>query len=353
MLYSLWREYGKQYTKLNKQLIEWLCDYSLIHRLPPPKNADLRAIAEISSLKEFFVIQSGNDYTAYAEVLLAFSSSYDYRKSKFATGDALAIFEEHVPKAVGICVKHLSANGILSGLGFCDCTLPRDAYAGALCSHRAKKKIEIEFCSFSRTNELRYVIGEIVKYSENKIRAYIGVKSRLSCYVLDSDLRGVLDAYFSRVLIRAHRPKREEKREEYDALYELPRTEFSLSGAKRIEEESWETTKKLVEAFEADEMFDESDDKFEVKETADETKADVTEENGELATALGELYGFALAVFNEDTDAQRKEAARLSRMPDSIVDSINEICADLIGDILIEDDGDRKTIVDDYRYYFD
>jgi len=349
MLYSLWCEYGKKYPKLNKQLIEWLADYSLIHRLAPPENADVGKIAEVSSLKEFFLVQSGSDYTSYAKILLAFSSSYDYRKSKFYNGDAATLFDEHIPKVMGDCVKQLSSDGILSGLSSCDSTLPRDAYAGALCSYRAKKKIEIEFCSFSRTNELRYVVGEIVKYSENKIRAYVGVKSRLSCYLVDNSIKELVDNYFSRVLVKVHRPVRKEKREEYDVLYDLPKSAFSLSGAKRIEAESWETTKRLIEAFESEELVENTENTEEITQ-AEDTPVTSNGES-ELSVALGNMYNFAVAILNRDTDAQNKEAARLCRLPDSIIDSINEIAANIIGDVLIEDDGEGYAVVEDYREY--
>ena len=349
MLYSLWCEYGKKYPKLNKQLIEWLCDYSLIHMLTPPENSDVGKIAEVRSLKEFFVTHCGNDYTSYAKILLAFSSSYDYRKSKFYVGDAISIFEQHIPRVVGSCVKKLSPDGVLSGLSSCDSILPRDAYAGALCSYRAKKKIEIEFCSFSRTNELRYVIGEIVKYSENKIRAYVGVKSRLSCYLLDNSIKEIIDSYFSVALVKVHRPVRKVEREEYDELYDLPKSTFSLSGAKKIEEESWETTRKLVEAFDGEDAAEQNE--IIEEKTEDGDAPSVVNGESELSAALGKLYPFALAVLKRDREAQKKEAARLCRMPDSIVDSINEISADIIGDMLIEDEGDGYSVVEDYREY--
>ena len=35
------------------------------------------------------------------------------------------------------------------------------------------------------------------------------------------------------------------------------------------------------------------------------------------------------------------------------MDTINEICADALGDILIEDDGGTYRIVEDYKFYFD
>jgi hypothetical protein len=38
-------------------------------------------------------------------------------------------------------------------------------------------------------------------------------------------------------------------------------------------------------------------------------------------------------------------------LPDSIVDSINEIAADVIGDVLIEDGDDGYAVIEDYREY--
>ncbi|MBO5416831.1 MAG: TerB N-terminal domain-containing protein [Clostridia bacterium] len=354
-LCGLWNAYREKHGAIGRQLSDWMCEYSLINRLPPPSDIEIRNIPRECVYKEYLLVNRGVGYDYYAEALLAFSSAYDFRRSKFATGERSAVFEKYIPAALSACIAHLSTSGgVLSGVGFNDSTISRDAYIGALCSHRAKYKIELDYCSFSRTNDLRYLVGDIVKYSENKIRAYFGIKSRLSCYSLDSDIRELLDNFFDTHLVKRSRPARKEKREEYDALYELPTKPLSLSDASRIEEESWETTRSLVEAFDEEESDAEQDSVPSTENSiAEETVAPASEEDDGLLNALGELLPFVLAVYRGDGAAQRKFAQERGRMSDSIVDSINEISADTIGDILIEDDGGAYRIVEDYEFYFE
>ncbi|MBQ8140929.1 MAG: TerB N-terminal domain-containing protein [Clostridia bacterium] len=355
-LCGLWKAYRKKHIRLNKLLIEWICDYSFMNRLPPPRNISLQDVADICSVKEFFAVYTKTDYRSYADVLLAFSSSYDYHTSKFASGDTLKLFEEYIPSALSEGVKYLSRENLTENAGFNDSRLPRDAYAGALCSHRIKRRIDLEYCSFSKTNEFRYLVGDIVKYSENKIRAHMGIKSRLSCYSLDAGIRAVLDAFFKERLIKPKKTAAKEKRTEYDVLYDLPRKAFSLSDARRIEEESWDTTNELIET------FDDGEKNEEVPNTVLETPIcdtldvlpNITEnaDGTVLKQALGELADFALAVYRGDLRAQRETARKLGRMSDGIADEINEKSFDIIGDVLIEDAGGEYRIVEDYEVYF-
>lgn len=350
-LCGLWGAYRKKYPALERQLADWICEYSMINRLAPPKRIELSSIPRECVYKEYLLVNTGVGYGYYAEALLRLSSAYDYRKSKFAEGDNLPIFEKYIPEALSACIEHLSEGGVLSGVGFSDSSIARDAYVGALCSHRVRYGIELDYCSFSKTNELRYLVGDIVKYSENKIRAYLGIKSRLSCYALDNDLRRLLDGFFDTNLVRVRRSPKREERQEYDALYELPSKPLSLSDASRIEEESWETTRSLVEAFEGEEYTDEPVMPY-VPEIDAKGAVAVSEEN-ELSVALGEYLEFAEAVLRGDIAAQRAFISKSGRMPDSIVDEINTISADSIGDILIEDDGGVYRIIEDYQIYFE
>ncbi|MBQ7383825.1 MAG: TerB N-terminal domain-containing protein [Clostridia bacterium] len=352
-LCGLWWAYRDKHCALGRQLADWMCEYSLINRVAPPADIDIQSIPRECVYKEYLLVNKGVGYDYYSEALLALSSAYDYRRSKFATGENTEVFERYIPKALSACIAHLSTSGgVLSGVGFSDSSISRDAYVGALCSHRARYKIELDYCSFSRTNELRYLVGDIVKYSENKIRAYLGIKSRLGCYSLDNDIRHLLDDFFATRLTKRVKTVRKEERQEYDALYELPAKPLSLSDASKIEEESWETTRSLVEAFEEEESVSDISYVAE-KEIAEVLGENVADDSDGLMGALGELLVFARAVYRGDTAAQREFIRGSGRMPDSIVDSINEISTDIIGDILIEDDGGAYRIVEDYEFYFE
>jgi hypothetical protein len=325
--------------------VKWICDFSLIHRLDPPNNNSKMLLVNAATLKEYFVRVPENDTLGWARALLEYCCSYDYKTSKFAKDEALELFDTHVPKAIAVAVEYLSKEGrILSRLPFGDCKITAKAFEGALCTPENRYSIEVEYCSFSRSHELRFLIGDIVKYCENKIRAYIFVKSRLTVYSLPIEISKLIDEYFQSSLPQRKRPKEEKHAPEaYDVLYDLPRKQLDLSNAARIENESWETTKELVETF--SEECDNEPEKVDVAVLME------AQNNGEktLPSALGEYADCVKCLADNDSSQLLEKASALSKPIDAIVDIINEIAVDVIGDILIDGDDGDYYVIDDYR----
>ena len=230
---------------------EWLCDYSLLHCLPPPAlpRALYGELLAGCRLKEFYV--SGWQ-GAEEEVLaiLLFCNNYDYKKSKFYRADTAELYDRVLSGAVAVALAFLREKGNGIGRGAGVSTITRDAFAGAVCSYRLKRRIEVDYASFSHTHELRYIMTDVLKYAENAIRARISVKSRLTVYQISTELRRVLDAYLDRAIPQKAPTRCEKKAEpDYEKRYEIPVRPVSPERAAKIEAESWETTRKLVEAF--------------------------------------------------------------------------------------------------------
>ena len=362
ILCKLHKHYRRLYPRLDRYLGDWICDYSLIHRLPPPDDEYSEALAESSTLKEFYLFFKGEDSSdEYARLLIKYCSSYDYRRSKFAVGDNLKLYAHHVPRALSYAVTRLSdGDRILSGANLETNNLTRDAYTGALCSSKCKRRLEIDFYSFSRSHEMRFLIGDIIKYSENKIRAYLGIKSRLGVYELPKNIASVLDEYFAANLkMVRHAPTESEKRvEEYDKLYDAPRTELSLSSAESIESASWETTNLLISAFDSEESTAQTEPES-IPEPA-EVKTEKNETDAELSpfecftSGLDDISRkFLLAALDGDGEAQKKLAKEKATLTDAIADEINELAAELLGDVILDSTGDFYTIIEDYRELFE
>ncbi len=347
LLFEIYKNYSATYPRICRYLSDWICDYSLIHHLPPPEDAD-SALTENCSLREFYVFFEGDDAANnYARLLIKYCSSYDYKKSKFAAGDNLTVYDLHVAGALAHTIDRCSEPGsILSGAGLDSNMITRDAYSGALCSSEIKRRLKVKFFSFSRSHELRFLVADIIKYSENKIRAYLGVKSRLSVFGIPDPITRALDEYFAENLpvVKRMPYETESAVEDYDRLYELPHAELSLENAEKIEKSSWNTTQLLVEAFDGEaEISAEPEPVVEVK----------ADEPDDLKTALGEKYEFVLAALQEDLAMQKTVASRLGLMPDALADMINDIAADIIGDIILEDQAGGYTIIEDYKELFD
>ncbi len=390
---GVWMAYRRAHPQLDHYMCEWLCDYCHIHELTAPVDLLAPALDDIimgSRLKEFYLsaavripdgVESDADSAratilATAQILMRHCCQYDYRKSKFASGEHKELFDATIPAAVAHALPLLfGVNGRKPAITMLDSTVTRDAYTGALCSYRNKRRIEVAYTSFSRSHELRFLIGDMVKHVENRLRSWIGVRSKLSVMALPTPLRDALDAYLapleppkSAVPVK----KKEEPRPAYEALYDLPRKAVSMEDAAAIEAKSWETTKILVEAFGVadgegndvaqsanDVSLRENDVSLRDNDVATGVANDVAPaeptgenaENVESTAPLAPYASFIKAALDGDSAALRAAAKALGKMPDALADEVNALTADgEIGDIILEDDGmGGYTVIEDYR----
>ncbi|MBQ1233581.1 MAG: TerB N-terminal domain-containing protein, partial [Clostridia bacterium] len=379
-LCRLWVAYKKDTPRLDRYFAEWICDYCLLHGLPAPVEQlapiwdDVLAAA---TLKEFYLDAGDGRTASYVRALLAYCCQYDYRKSKFATGESKALYDQIIP---GVLMHLLEANGegakLLRGKGGVqDTVVSRDSYVAALCSHRIKKRIEVQYCSVSRSHELRMAVTDMVKYTENRIRAHMGVKSRLGVGTLSEAVKREMDAYLDGVVPRMKNPEREQV-EQYEKLYDLPATELDLSRSAEIEQASWETTKKLIEAFDpvganhdspetitpvganhdspetivpVGANHDSPETIVPVGANHDSPASAVPDGNDALNDALADYLPFIRAAANGDASAQMAFCRTQGKMLDAVADEINGIAADVFGDVILEEDGSAYAIIEDYK----
>lgn len=347
LLAALWLNYRGEYPRLDVQLSEWIFDMCLLAGTYPPRDI----LGEVGSslpstagLREFYADAVG-DSEAFATLLIRHCSNYNYKKSKFAAGENQALYKKHMHGILAYIISRCNDPAHpfeFAGLKLQDSRTQRDSYTGALCSPRVKKRIEIEFCSFSHSHELRFIVTDILKYAENRIRAHIGVKSRLSVNPLPAEIKTLADEYLSRELpIRTLHPSIENEVPEYEKLYEPTSRGLSFESAARIEELSWETTGRLVDAFE------DAEEPVEIEESIPKP---VPEEPESLFDSLSaEEKSFIIAALDGDISAQAAIAARSGSLPDIIADRINTLAADLMGDILLEDVGGGYAVIEDYE----
>ena len=342
LMCDIWAAYHKKYPLLHRYLAEWICDYSMIHRLPPPSRTDIVGLEEHTALKEFYACPTGDDATADAHLYLRFCCDYQYRKSKVYMTDAAnaALMDTHIPAALSYALEAMNRQGkVFSQSKMQKTKVCRDSFIGALCSERMKRRIEVEYCSFQRSHEIRFLIRDMVKYSENKIRAFLGVKSKLSIYGLSDEIKGMINEYFARHLGASVPHTKSFERPDYEALYDVPHTPVSVKSASRIEQDSWELTARLVEAF--------SDETEEPPEIIEAPSMPSASEDG--LEGLRPFAAFLTAVVHADLNEQKKIAAFCGSTPDALAERINEIFVDAFGDILLEQRGDGAySVIEDY-----
>lgn len=359
LLLWLWAAFRKEYPGLDRFMPDWICDLSIIHRLDPPylERELFEAVMKNCTLKEYFIPCRGKDYRLYADVIAKYCSSYDYKKSKFYSANS-ELYDKHIIAALDyVMTRYSDAGHIFSGIGLTDSHMTKDTFVGAICMHRVKKKIEVDYASFSSTNDLRYTVGSMIKHCENKIRAYLGIKSKLGAVMLHAGARQCLDDYFCANLRGCRRSvvEKDAPIAEYEKMYDVPKTSFSRDKALSIEAESWETTRMLVDAFESGEETSTADpvESIEAKhaiETVETSEIFGTAEGESLSSMPCELIDFLKLCLENDTLGQRQYAKSAGKPVEAIADEINEFAADAVGDIILteSDCGYGYCVIDFY-----
>lgn len=351
---AVWSHYREEYPELNSAVAEWVCDYSLVHNLPipfPTNGISVDMIAS-SALREAFYGFDISDKRKLAVFLLNFAGGYSYRKSKYY-GENKEIYDMVMLEVTVRLIETTSIFEMLKRSG--EHHASRVAFMGALCSSRIRKHIEVDYLSLAANTEIKILFADLLKYTENKIRSYLGIRSRLSCHEIPKEMKQEIDDYFlvgyslgkyssagktSPVEVAA-----------YEKLYEAPRDQFDLEKALSIESSSWETTEKLVTAFEPENEIEPV-----VKEEQGNCVPAETEPQGNFDSPMEEFLkkittyrDFFDAVAHDDVKKQKELCRQNGWMAEAVVDEINEAATEIFDDILIEEKGDSYAIIEDYK----
>ncbi len=405
-LCDIWLAYRGAYQRIDSYLGEWVCDYCLINQLPCPRNRlepIIKSVITASSFKEFYMDTPAS--CEGAANILAFSSNYDWRSSRYVTPETLPVFSRHINRAFEkIYSELLSDDGMITNASPAEIT--RDAYSGALCVYDRKRSIKVEYISYTRSTKFRFIVTDIIKYCENRVRMALGIKARLKVENLTDELRACLDEYFDRELpAKQKKPKAkaadEAAREaelEYERLYEPVGGKLSLENALAIERDSWSTTEILTRALtdnvpssentavrssnETSEPYNNAASTIETHEQSkavlspqaaaneynDEIRSGVvsngqTDEmvsgqtdyqtDDEFARLIAQLDANSVDALKllaaGDRSGVARAAAKASMLADALVDRINETSFDIIGDSIIEPDADGYRLIADYE----
>lgn len=359
VLCDVWLNFRAEHPRIDSYMCEWLCDYCLIHKLPCPTEKLEPILGDIAAKATFreFYMDAANGGAAGAS-MLAHTSSYDWRKSRYVTSENISVFATHIKAAFDKAYREiLSGDGEEFSKEF---RIERTSYEGALCVYSIKRTVAVEYISFTRSPKFRFAVTDIIKYSENRVRMALGIKSRLKVENLTDRLRACIDEYFD-----THLPAPKKTRSarytdlapavnEYDKLYEPVSSELSLENALKIEEQSWSTTEILTSAFEG-----------EPEETAPEPTvlpkepmpapvyvppASDGDEFAELIASLDEAAVSALRMLLDgDREGVKKAADSIGSLADALADKINEAAFDIMGDSIIEPHGSGYSIISDYE----
>ena len=350
MLTALWKAYRSELPNIDSNMSLWVQDYCLVYNLPCPMDEIGEFIFDVigaAEFKEFYLCNVSSMGSDGISALVAYLSDYDWRKGKYAGGDNREIYSKHLMGAMGLLIMELWKKGQLFSTDCETAKLTRSAFRNSLCTHSVKCQLEIEYISVAKAESVRNSFTAALKYTENKLRALLGVKSRLAIKDLPDDYRAIIDSYFKEIFNKAQREHERASMPEYEKLYDAEDGELSFSGADEIERASWITTARLV--VESEESFeDEYENKSTMQNPVSETGSEDNTDSDNFGLAEQEIL-FIKYVKEMNTVGMKEISAKIGIIPNAIVEKINEAFCDGFGDVIIEGDDPEFRIINDYE----
>lgn len=338
LLIDLWREYRQSLPRIDYYFSIWLQDYCLVHGLEAPTGELSDFIFDVISLsgfKEFYL----SDITAMTRksvyALVGYLSDYDPRQSRLAKEGDTELYSKHLDSALSRLMSVVWHDCMRDGLMDNVVTVTRDAFPSSLCTRSVKSKLTIEYLKLSDSDTLRRAVTASVRYIENKLRALIGVKSRISVKDLPSDYKEIIDSYFDALIEDKKKKEIQRNIPAYERFYDAPSEKLSTSGADEIEAMSWSTTARIVDGIE----------EYEEEPTPEEPQntIDITEDS-----KITDAYGLTTAEITVLRSLFRDGTVDCALL-DSVAEHINEAFSDNFGDVILEFDGEKYTPIEDYR----
>lgn len=342
IMIRLWREYRKSLPQIDSNMSVWVQDMCLVYNLPSPiaeiKDFVFDALGN-SGFKEFYLSEAESMGADGVSSMLAYLSDYDWRQGKFAGGDNREAYAKHLTGAMSGLLYHLFyEKKIMFDEGQLS-KMERTAFRSALCTAEVKYRISVEYRQIAEESGLRRTVTAAIKYTENKLRALMGIKSRLAIKDLSDEYKSVIDNYFAVLFDKVNRERMLANRPEYEKLYEAESTELSMSGADEIERASWSNTARLVV----------EDEVYEQTETVEPEKPDTINETESVYGLDSGEMDFLCAALDGNSAQMQRICQSLGIPEESMADRINEAFADGFGDIVLELSEDGYAVIEDYR----
>lgn len=348
ILARLWRVYRKALPNIDTNFALWIEDYCLAYRVECPMDelSDFLFLNPTIPFKEFYLSDAETLGVSGASSVVSYLSDYDWRSGKYAGGENKDAYAKHMIGAMSIFISEMLKGGKILGSSGDTATIERQAFKGALITSGAKYQLICTYRPISEDTELRATVTSLVKYTENKLRALLSVKSRLAVKSVNPEYTAMIDSYFTELFGKVNRERAKAARPEYERFYESESVGMSASDADEIERASWTTTARLIEDIEeysADEIQAEP---IEPAPDGSEGRCDAAADTFGLGSDMVEFVRAALV---GDFSRQMAISDSLGELIDSIADAINEAFADGFGDVILECLDDGYTVIDDYK----
>lgn len=349
---SLWESYREAFPRLDYYLSQWCADYVLTNDIAFDFSEILRRIPlAVSNMRPFLELYV-NDALKIGLHALPFDilcefSEYAIRNSRFYKGH-----EDLCRGAVRAALSEIDRSlRAAKQVGLLEYLAPRpkrevwDAYQGAVCGRAAAKRVEAEYLPYSKSAGIRSFVGSVMRYVENALRKREKYAGRLRGITLSDAVQRAIDRSLTAKTAEAEN---------------TPELIIDLSRAAALERDSWDNTRRLIEAVQdaQPEAGETAQDNFASPPAPQEAPPDEaafsdSAADGDgwqaFADALEPVHRALLQAMLADADATALAAiaTQAFSFPEALYDDINELAADTLGDILI--DAENNEVYEEHR----
>jgi len=349
LMVAVWVAYRERHLKLNDYLIDWIADYALLHQLDVSLDIFDDVLHHLSGdLLEIEMARRFNvDPLDVPFPLMLKLSDYDISKSKFYNEGGSVFIEEYAPKVLTLVDSYLLKQQNMRLINIFYPGLPLDkerfVFRSAMYDDSLYgSTITVHLTRISEHTPLREFMTQLVRVIENKLREIRNFKGKLRGIEIEPEIERLVSRYLERELDEW--PTREQKgpavvidaeklaqlRQDSEFVRDILTVDLGTSVDEdevRIEpmkpEESW------VEVFDID-----------PKSLISWDTTGIPEEWQQFVQALSSSDLEALYVLKQGrgySELQRI-AQDAGTMPELLLDGINEVAMDMLGDLVIDGD---------------
>jgi hypothetical protein len=350
-LMDLWTAYQKTYAKLNFYMVDWVSDFVLVHQL----DISFQEIMEVSPhglVGELLDLELMRGFTAMPIELnwdmLEKLSNYNVQQSKFYEAGGKELLPLYAPRVVSLVDGYVSKK---HGKRLIEMFHPgeaerRERYLFGSSVYDTSlygRTISVSAVRVSEYKPLRELMTQLVRLSENILRGLHGFKGKLRSIQVEAEMESLIQRFIEREYHKtaAMQRAREEVVIDPDRLTQLQQDSDIVRELLTVEEAL------LLE----EELTPHDAVVEQVEQVADDEPEAVNngEPQGEwaqLAAQLEPLHLKVLAALVEGSGYSEVMALANAQgtMPELLLDHINDVAMEVIGDLLI----DGETIVEEY-----
>ncbi|WP_339167997.1 TerB N-terminal domain-containing protein [Paenibacillus sp. FSL H7-0943] len=353
----IWEAYRESYKRLDQYLGGWIADFSFVHHLDVPLSiivARSRGLAgDLAELELMRGLTTAPEQLTFA--VLTAMSDYDISKSKFYIGEGKEALEQYIPQVVALINAYVTRK---HGSNLVEMFPPGPAVMRERYLFRSAVydislygySVLIPVVRISKSPPLRSLITRLFRLTENKLRELMGYRGRLKGINVDADMDDLITRFLKREYLKETQEDKgptvvidPEKLERLQSDSEIVRTMLTVEN---MDEQDYEASELEATIGEIDPIQDSKEELLPVEVIEEAQAVSIGSEAEQFANALSPLQREALLALLDENGSQAllKLAAANGTMSELLIDEINEIAMDNLGDLIIE----GEDIVEEY-----